>query len=224
MFVSKFVRSSTTFALVALGLAACGEVSTAPDPAFAAREPLMSKGGVGSGRGQPIGTRTFTIWPGAPVLEKFGDHVLTMPPNVVCDPGKSGYGPSHWDEPCPVLQRPITVTATWGKQGDRPVIAFSPDLRFVPSDNEFRWVQLSLRDGQGIDPAQYYTILWYDAEARQWIDESATDPTLKARTSPIGNLVTRRLRHFSDYALWSGFGSYNVTSGMGGEGIGLGLW
>ena len=59
-------------------------------------------------------------------------------------------------------------------------------------------------------------ILWYDAAAGKWIDESQSDPTLKARAES-GNLVTRRLKHFSGYLLWVGLGSYNVTSGMGGD-------
>ena len=50
-----------------------------------------------------------------------------------------------------------------------------------------------------------------------WFDESQADPTLQARTVLGGLLVTRRLKHFSDYALWVGLGSYNVTSGLGGE-------
>ncbi len=230
MFVSKSVRSSTSLAFLALGLAACSDGLTAPQSSgFDPGEALMAKGGgkggsgssgIGSGqsgRGQDEGTRTFTIYPGIPVFERFGDHVLTMPANVVCDPSTSGYGSAYFDAPCARANEPIAVTATWAERGGRPVIRFSPDLRFTPSNSEQQWVKLSLRDRKGVKPDLYYTILWYDAAESKWVDESQADPTLQARTVLDGVFVTRRLKHFSDYALWVGLGSYNVTSGMGGE-------
>ncbi len=229
MLVSTWVRSSTIVALLSLGLTACSDGLTAPQRSgFDPGEALMAKGGNSgkgsgnsgsgsSGRGLDAGTRTFTIYPAIPVFEKFGDHVLTMPANVVCDPTKSEYGAAYFDAPCAQLRQPIQVTAKWGVVGGRPVISFSPDLRFAPSKQEQDWVKLTLRDTKSTKPELYYTILWYDLQAQKWIDESQADPTLKATVSPVGNLVTRRLKHFSDYALWVGLGSYNVTSGMGGD-------
>ena len=220
MFVTKPVRSSTLVTLLAVAVAACGDVATAPS---GARPGLSPEAGalLYSGRGQDYGTRSFVIYPGLPMGQKFGDHVLFIPGNAVCDPATSGYGAELWDAPCSPIQRPIEVTATWSTVNDRPVVSFSPDLRFVPSDDENRWVTLSLRDSRGVDPEKYYTILWYNKELGQWVDESLTDPTLKARPNQSGNMVTRRLKHFSDWALWVGLGSYNVTSGLGGE---VDLW
>ncbi|MFN2564345.1 MAG: hypothetical protein ABR499_04950 [Gemmatimonadaceae bacterium] len=236
MLVFKTMRSSAVVTLLALGLAACSEGLTAPT--FDASEPLMATGGNSSGsgsgsgssgsgssgRGKDSGSRTFTIWPGAGVFEKFGDHTLYMPANVVCDPATSGYGVTFWDEPCARAKQPIQVTATWSIRNSRPVISFSPDLRFAPSSHERDWVSLSLRDTKGVDDNKYYTILWFDKQAGRWVDESQTDPTLKARLTHSGNLVTRRLKHFSDWALWVGLGGYNILSGMGGERMGVGDW
>jgi hypothetical protein len=235
MLVSKTLRSSTVIAVLAVGLAACSEGLTAPQSAeFDASEPLMAKGGNSgnggnsgsgsgnSGRGKDAGSRVFTVWPGWPVFEKFGDHILTMPANVVCDPATSGHGAAYWDAPCARAKGPIQVTATWSTRGGRPVISFWPDLRFAPSPSQQHWVELSLRDPKSIKPELYYTILWYDEQAKRWIDESVADPTLKARAN--GSLVTRRLKHFSEYALWVGLGSYNVTSGLGGDGVDMGGW
>jgi hypothetical protein len=224
MLVFKTMRSrAVVVALLAVTVAACAEGPTAPPSTdFDASDALFAKGGNGnggggSGRGKDSGSRTFTIWPGVAVFEKFGDHTLSMPADVVCDPATSGYGAAYWETPCARAKRPIQVTAKWATEGGRPVISFSPDLRFAPSTQQRDWVELSLKDTQGIEPAQYYTILWYDKDAKQWVDESATDPTLKARTSQTGNLVTRRLKHFSEWMLWSGYGGYNVTSGVGRE-------
>jgi len=218
MSVTKRVRSGTMATLLAVGLAACGETATAPSGLSPEVGPLLSSGSDGSGisgRGQESGTRSFVIYPGLPMGQRFGDHVLFLPANSVCDPASSGYGAALWDAPCAPLQQPIQVTATWSTVNDQPVISFSPDLRFVPSNDESGWVTLSLKASRGIDPDLYYTILWFDKEAGRWVDESANDPSLKARTSQSGNLVTRLLKHFSDYSLWAGFGGYNLTSGMG---------
>jgi hypothetical protein len=227
MFVTKPVRGRTLVTLLAVGLAACGEVSTAPSGLSPEAGALFSSGsgsdGSGtSGRGQESGTRSFVVYPGLPMGQRFGDHVLFLPANSICDPATSGYDAALWDAPCAPLQEPIQITATWSTVNDRPVISFSPDLRFAPSDDESRWVTLSLKDSRGIDPSLYYAILWFDKQGGAWVDESQTDPTLKARTNQSGNLVTRRLKHFSDYSLYSGY-SYNVTSGMGGEEA-IGLW
>jgi len=227
MLVFKTMRScAAVVTLLAVTVAACAEGPTAPaGTSFDPSSALMAKGGGNGsggggssdvGRGKDAGSRVFTIWPGAAVFEKFGDHTLHIPANVTCDPASSGYGADHWDSPCARASKPIQVVATWAAVNNKPVISFSVDLRFAPTNDESRWVSLSLKDTKGIDPDRYYAILWFDKQAGHWVDESVTDPTLKARTSQSGNLVTRRLKHFSDWRLWSGFGGYNVTSGLGG--------
>jgi hypothetical protein len=229
MLVFKTMRSRAVVALLAVTVAACAEGPTAPpSTSFDPSDALMAKGGNGNsgsgsgsssesgGRGKEAGARTFTIWPGFPVFEKFGEHTLYIPANVVCAPETSGYGTEYWDKPCVRAKVPIEVVATWATVNNKPVISFSRDLRFAPSNQERDWVSLSLRDTKGIDPDRYYTILWFDKKAGHWVDESATDPSLKAQTNQSGNLVTRRLKHFSDLWLWSGMGGYNVTSGLGG--------
>jgi hypothetical protein len=205
----KPVRN-TAVTLLALGLAACSEGPTSPVQISPDAAPLMV-----SGRGQDAGSRVFTIWPGLVHAEKFGDHVISIPANAVCDPATSGYGVQFWDLPCEPIKQPIQVTATWSERNGRPVISFSPDLRFAPSDDPSRWVNLTLRDTKGIDSQLYYAILWFDTASGQWVDESVSDATLRTRTHQSGNLVVRRLKHFSDYFLWVGLGSYNVTSGIG---------
>src|SRR3712207_6986543 len=95
MFVTKLVRSGTLVTLLALGVAACSDVSTAPSGVASGLSPesgaLLSSGSDGSGsgvsgRGQDFGTRTFVIYPGLPMGQKLGDHVLWVPANAVCDP------------------------------------------------------------------------------------------------------------------------------------------
>ena len=230
MVVTKQVRSSTRYSalvgVLVLGLAACSEHPTQPaasaKPAsssgFAQPKALMSSadGSGTTGWGQDGGSRTFTVWPGDVVSLHFGDHSLKLPANVICDPETSGYGPDFWDQPCNVIDHPIDITATWSVVNGEPVISFSPDLRFVPSSDESRWVKLTLKDTKDIDLSKYYTVLWFNTATGAWVDEAANDVTLRAQPNQNGKSVTRRLKHFSDWELWSDFGSYNVTSGLGG--------
>ena len=224
MLAIRWVRGSAAIAMLAGLLTACSEGPTAPQYAgFDRSDALMAKGGSGNGApGLKAGSRSFTIWPGAATFEKFGDHTLYIPANVTCDPATSGYSSAHWDAPCARATEPIKVTATWTTINNRPVIGFSPDLRFAPSSQESHWVILALRDTKSVDPERYYAILWFDREAGKWVDESKADPTLEAQASLSGNLVTRRLKHFSEYTLVSD-ASYNVTSGIG-DGFGIGTW
>lgn len=229
MLAFKTMRRGAVVTLLAVGLAACSEGPTAPTSStFDVSGPLMAKGsGNGGtrgnsgnssspGRGKDAGVRLFAIWPGLDVHEKFGDHVLKIPAGITCDPATSGYGTAFWELPCSRATRPIWVTATWAVRNGIPVISFSPDLRFFSSEQENEWATLSLYTSAGIHPDHNYAILWYDKEARRWVDESQTDPTLQARVTNNGTLVKRRIKHFSEWALVSGYGNYWVTSGLGG--------
>jgi hypothetical protein len=233
MRVFTSTRGSALATLLLFGLGACGESTTAPVPFSAesadlleAAEPLMSARGddsdsdsdvhvaySGSGRVKH-GSRKFTIRPGKSVRKKLGDYQLSIPAGVVCDPATSGYGPSYWNAPCRSLNRPLAVTAEWVTVDGNQFIRFRPAIRFAPSSNPRNWVILSAKPDGAFDPLKNYAILWRDPVTQTWVDESATDPSLKAQLDPRTNRVLRRLKHFSDYYLWSGFGSYNVTSGF----------
>ena len=239
MLVSKSMRSSTIVALLALGVAACSDSLTAPAVISPeAADPLMSRAGDSDSDADSdgnsdhyenndrlkSGTRKFRIRPGKAVLKKLGDHRLSIPANVVCDPASSGYGPGYWDAPCRPITRPIEVTAKWATLNGQAVIHFTPNLRFVPSDERSRWVILRAKASKDIDPANSYAMLWHNPETLQWVDEAALDPTLRVILDRRGRIVSRRLKHFSRYMLWSGRGSYNVTSGMDDAFGGMGGW
>lgn len=236
-----WVRGRSLATLLVFGLAACGDGATAPVAselsASSATEPLMSYASSSvsdsdsdgdrraSDHRASSGMRKFTIKPGRAVLKKFGGHVLYIPANATCDPATSEYGRAFWDTPCQPARQDIEVTAQWATFDGQPVIRFKPDLRFVPTSNKRRWVILSALHPTEIDPTAYYTLLWRDPATNTWYDEAATDPSVRAQVNRTGRIVVRRLKHFSDYWLWFGFGSYNVTSGMGGDIVGVwGSW
>ncbi len=219
----KLARGSTIVALLLVGLTACGDSLTAPaPPTLDNAEPLLAKG---SSQPKKYKARTIKIRPGRAVKEKFGDHELTMPANAVCDPATSGYGQALWDAPCTPLNKEIEVTAEWAEYQGNAVIRFKPDLRFVPAGNDkSRWVVLTLKHATALDPQETYTILWRDPVSGKWIDESVDDASTATKRKPKKQSVARRLKHFSDYFLWFGFGSYNVTSGIGLGGDMWGSW
>jgi hypothetical protein len=231
MISSKLVRSSTMIAVLLFGVAACSDSPSAPAPVSSRISPsdidapLMAYAGNADsdddsddvGGNVKYGSRKFKIRPGRAILKKVGEHALYIPANAVCDPATSGYGRAFWELPCQPIRREIEVTAEWAVYKGEAAIRFKPDLRFVPSNDRSRWVILATKHNKNIDPIAYYTLLWQDPETGKWIDEAETDPTVRAQVDRRGKLVTRRLKHFSAYWLWFGLGSYNVTSGMGGD-------
>jgi hypothetical protein len=222
----RSARGSAITILLLFGLAACAETSTAPmhesEPALlpSATDPALARHGGDdasdsySGDAQ-YGSRKFTVRPNRPVLKKLGDHVLWIPANVVCDPATSGYGVRFWEAPCRPIDRPIEITAKWVRVNGYEVIRFEPELRFAPRPDREGWVILWAKHFKDIDPAKNYTVLWHNPETNEWIDEAAKDPSLRVQLDRRGKIVARRLKHFSYYWLWCGFGSYNVTSGIG---------
>lgn len=227
----KSMRGTTLATLLTFGLAACGESPLAPvpeSPALSpeASDPLMARRGYVDDDSDDSdaykhddrsksGMRTFKIRPGKPVLKKLGEHVLWVPANVVCDPATSGYGQSYWNAPCQPIKRPIEVTAKWVTVNGHTVIRFKPELRFVPSTDRNRWVILWAKYSKNVDPTVNFAVLWRNPETSEWVDEAAGDPTLRIQVQSGEKLVSRRLKHFSDYLFWAGYGSFNVTSGWG---------
>jgi hypothetical protein len=76
-----------------------------------------------------------------------------------------------------------------------------------------RWVILSLHDQRRLRTGDVYDILYSDTGADSWVDESLTDPTLRAWIDIFHNSVVRRVKHFSGYLVTA-----NWSGGMGGMG------
>jgi hypothetical protein len=231
MVVSLLVRRGTPLLLALVALTACGEAATAPSlqPDLDEAAPLLSAANSGP-HNKPKKVKahktydadskntvySFTIDPTVAQLVRLGDHEVILPANVVCDPSTSGYGSAEWEKPCTLARAAITFRAITGTRHGHAAIEFEPDVRFVPGSTEDpgRSAVLTLRDVKKLNDKTNYSILWWDADAESnsgsgsdkgaWVDEAATDPTLRAWTDRGGNRVSRRLKHFS---------GYNVTSG-----------
>ena len=145
-----------------------------------------------------------------------GYNAVYFPPNSICEPTTSGYGPDSWDRPCAPATRPIAIRGRTGAGlNDRGWIHFDTDLRFVPSGNPAHWVRLYMwsRELRAPRPASAagraaiedrYRIFWIPAPGTAPVDESLRDASLDTHVLWGTGLVTRRVKHFSGYVVGSG--------------------
>lgn len=193
-------RMSSTFAAAALlGAAACSDAPTPTQSAAPGPQLLLL------GASDTLVVR-FTYDPAVGGTYKIGDHKLVMPAYSVCDPAVSTYGPTEWDRPCTPLAAPLGITAkTWLNGDGHPQIDFSPSLRFVPTDNSNKWVQLFFTDRDASDAARaaQLHVLWAAAPGLPGIDETLLDPTLKLSVNSGSGMIWRRIKHFTGYLVVS---------------------
>jgi hypothetical protein len=226
MHVSTLVRRSVALLIAVAAASACSDTTSAPRlierPAFDVQslQPLAvrSRGphDAGPGLSAPSldsNTTTLTIDPNVSRTYAFGENWIYFPAHSICDPATSGYGPSLWDAPCTPVDNPVTVTVHWSSKGGYAFAHFSPELRFVPADarSVFHWVVLSLHSQKKLHDLSTYSIL-YDYGSGTWVDESLSDPTLRAWLDPLHNSVYRRVKHFSGYMVAA---AYSSLGGMG---------
>lgn len=147
---------------------------------------------------------TFTINPGSSASYDIGDgNTLSIPAGTLCDPATATYGPTEWNNPCPLATAPVTVTFRgWLNKYGHPHIDFSPNLRFeTPNNGGGGWVSLTFSDaGAWSDP---HTKIVYCSTYTSCVDEAKNDADLvtnKAGTS----IVWRKIKHFSGYNVATG--------------------
>ena len=159
------------------------------------------------------GTLTFTLSPWGGMV-RIGAFTVFYPASAVCDPNRSGYGPTEWQKPCPTLRRPITIQAKfWVDAAGVAYADFSPDIRFDPSKRVTLLTYIP--DVRGVTltdaiRAQYsisYTVS--NGQDRFFVDDGATDPALATffgtqRDGSANGIAWRRIYHFSGYYVRSG--------------------
>ena len=198
-------RSLRPYAVLALSalMAACGSERAVAPPVEQAPSGLLADIVVEEVAADKL-SATFTVTPSGGWFQ-LGEHGIYFPPNTICDPGVSSYGPEHWNEPCTVANRPIRIHAKITQNSDRSAISFSPDLRFAPSANERQWVWLFMQIPQRrARDLSRYRILWNPGGSEPAVDESLTDPTLRTFYSKQYKTLYRRIKHFSGYQVSDG--------------------
>ena len=195
-------RLTSVLAVTALAVtASCGD-NVSPTAAPTSSNPSAVRSfawGGGSGYSFNISPRGGVYW--------LGQYLLVVPPGTVCDPATSSYGPGTWDAACSPAKGTIHVQATVSTVDGRDYVDFSPHLRFVPTDNQSRWVtihtiRLAAIGGHG--DLRRFSILFSETPGGQVIDESASDPTLATYVNTHTGSVWRRVKHFTGYNVFSG--------------------
>jgi hypothetical protein len=151
------------------------------------------------------GTYRVTFNPQQSQVFSLGPNRLEIPANAVCDMGTSGYGSSFWNLPCTPETRPITLTVTVkDASSDKPSVDFQPAMRFNP---------------QTVVSIYFYVPRVTREDARNWVitycpnsgsgsgkcvNEAQADPDLRTYIDYDNNILFRRLKHFSRFAVDDG--------------------
>ncbi len=206
------MSKASKFALMAFAVAltACGESAVAPTKQATTNETTAynpaTLGSSASLSGWDTIRFNIVIDPSRQTYYNLGaGNGITFPAGSLCDPNKSSYGVGEWDKPCTLASQALTVNAkAWLDGYGHPHIDFNPAVRFVPSSNPMNWVMLSFTD---------YAASWLgssaigyckDASDNNCKDESKDDPTMVTVKDPITGHLTRRIKHFSGYNVFSG--------------------
>jgi hypothetical protein len=181
--------------------------SAAPASSILAPEgrPSLSLNG-GNDQNQD-GTAEFTVSPWGGVYT-VGNHAVVFPAHSICDPEKSSYGEGTWDTPCAPLNRPIEIRATTRRLNGVDWVDFSPDIRFVPSERPSRWVWIFMHTPQVIGSSgdlSRFSILFAERIGGPLVNDAATDPTMRTYIDTRSGVSSRRIKHFTGYAVSSGF-------------------
>lgn len=138
-----------------------------------------------------------------------GVHGVWFPANSICDPALSSYGPSEWDKPCTTITAPIRIRAEIREHNGLPYVVFTPDIRFAPAT----------RKGKDVDPKKFvnlymyvgqssasgaYDIRWVANEGARPVTEAESDPSMQTKRMFGGQVVYRRVKHFSGYLVAAG--------------------
>jgi hypothetical protein len=176
-------------ALAVAGLTvACADGPTAPVAAPA--RALLATSTTGTS------TVTLTIAPTTTATFTVNSHRVKIVAGSVCDPATAGYGPALWDAPCQPAATTVRVTAkAWTGADGRPVVTFSPDLRFVPGKVNTIWLLDRAAAAQ-----QTGVLAWCPTGAATCVDEGKTDASLVTQYTADG-YAYRRLKHFSGYTV-----------------------
>jgi hypothetical protein len=186
-------------------LAACGDGTVAPPTRSAEIASARGGGSNASLTGFDTLRFSFVIDPSRVTTYNLGaGNRITFPAGSLCDPSNSSYGAGTWDQPCPVAQSPVTISAkAWLDASGDPRIDFSPDVRFVPTANPLGWVTITFTDFfASIDPLA--AILYCRTPTAGCTNEALTDPTLATVVNPVTGTLTRRIKHFSGYNVAAG--------------------
>lgn len=157
----------------------------------------------------------FTVTPTGGAFQ-LGPHAIYFPAQSICDPARSSYGVTEWDSPCEPLTEPIQIHAEIRRSDSTSWVDFTPALRFVPTADplEYVWIYLHLPGSSRPEvDVQGLAILWIPQPGAEGVDEALTDETQRSYFWREGEIVFRRIKHFSGYQV-AGLTSLEEVGGL----------
>ena len=206
-------RLATCAAVVSL--AACGDSATSPGAA--GPRPFSSAPSLNfSATSSVLGTTTTDIVVGSQggSFSVGGLYTLNFPANSICDPARSSYGPTEWDNACVTLgsDQTITLHAVLTLSTNGLAVDFSPALRFNPatevtiSTDIFAPVIRANREFFSKNPSALnpLAILYSPDLGATEFSDYAKDASLVTKVNLGNGRIWRRVKHFSGYSMTSG--------------------
>ena len=143
-----------------------------------------------------------------------GLYTVSFPGNSVCDPARSTYGATEWDNDCVLLDQgqSIRIHATLVLASNGLSVDFTPALRFAPSANVtistdvFAPLIKANRDYFQKNPGALnpLAILYSANLGSTGVSDYARDKSLGTHINLSTGRIWRRVKHFSGYSIISG--------------------
>lgn len=194
----------------------CGESTTAPSrnamgvPSSGAPSLDFNSGALFSG----FRSTSFTVTSAGGSFQVGNSYAVNFPPNSICDPATSSYGPGTWDDPCTTLSdgQSITITATYAFTNSGLAVDFSPALRFNPdtkvtiSTSAYALSLTIFAPYFAANPsALHFLGIYYSPSlGGQGQTDAGRDASLVTHVNLSTGLVWRRIKHFSGYNVLTG--------------------
>jgi len=196
--------------------AACGESATGPATAtqkgLSAKAPVFDYAATSYSLGST--QQQFAVGPAGGTFNVGGLYSLNFPANSVCDPARSTYGPTEWDNDCTTLDpgQTVTIRATLSLTSSGLAIDFSPALRFSPatqvtiSTNVFASLITANRDYFAKNPSALnpLAILYSPTLGATGSSDYSSDASVVTHVDLTTGNIWRRVKHFSGYSMTTG--------------------
>jgi hypothetical protein len=205
------------FAGVAMiAAAACGESATSPSTArpkaLSPDSPVFDYTTTSNALG--LSQQEFVVTSAGGSFSLGGLYSLNFPANSVCDPARSTYGPTEWDNDCTTIGdgQSVKIRATFSLTAAGLSVDFSPALRFSPatqvtiSTNIFAPVIKANRDFFAKNPSALnpLAILYAPVLGAAGASDYSRDGSVVTHVELSTGTIWRRVKHFSGYSMTSG--------------------
>jgi len=208
------VRLFASAAMIAA--AACGESATGPATAkqksLPAGAPVFDYAATSSSLG--FYQQDLVVTAAGGTYSVGGLYSLNFPANSVCDPSRSTYGPTEWDNPCTTLDagQSVKIHAVLSLSSAGLSVDFSPALRFSPSTQVtisttiFAPVIKANRDYFASNPSALnpLAILYAPSLGVVGSSDYSRDASIITHIDLTSGLIWRRVKHFSGYSMTTG--------------------